>query len=452
MSSSDVPVGISRRSFLLSTLALSALDYTTLLAKTPAGSPTIIRGPYLQRTTDNGVVIMWRTDVECESRVHFGINRDNLSLVYHSSGPVTEHTARIIGMDPKTIYYYEIRDEDRLIGGGTQNHYFMTAPEKGSKMPTRIWVLGDIGWPTEELRQVRDEYYDYTNGRHTDLCLLLGDIAYSHGRDREYQAPLFDMFRDLVCCTPTWPTYGNHDSYCNTCDSTRDTGPYFDIFKVPNSGQAGGVPSYSKAYYSFDYGNIHFISLNSTDWQGSQMLEWLYADLSKSEPTWTIVFWHHPAYSRGAYDSDVSSELALMRTEVMPILERYGVDLILTGHNHCYERSYLINGHHGTADTIEEKMILSHSDGTTQGGGIYVKTSLSQQPDEGLVHISMGCSSIIKDGSLDHPAMYKSVADFGSLVIDVVDNQLNAKMINNMGRIIDEFTIQRGSRNYLPIA
>lgn len=451
MSSSDVPADISRRSFLLSTLALSAIDYTTLLAETPKSNPTIVRGPYLQRTTENGVVVMWRTDVECESRVNFGTSQDNLSYIYESSSLTTEHIARIVGLAPKTKYYYEIRAEGELLAGGNPNHYFMTAPEQGSEEPTRIWVLGDIGWPTEELRQVRDEYYEYTGERHTDLCLLLGDIAYSHGRDREYQAPLFDMFKELVCHTATLPTYGNHDSYCNSCDSTLNTGPYFEIFKVPSSGQAGGVPSYSKAYYAFDYGNIHFISLNSMDWQGSQMLEWLYADLAQSESSWTIVFWHHPAYSRGAYDSDVSSELAQMRTEVMPILERYGVDLVLTGHNHCYERSYLINGHYGTADTLEEGMILSHSDGTAMGGGVYIKPSLTQQPDEGLVHISMGCSSIIKDGALDHPVMCKSVTDFGSLVVDIASNQLNAKMINNEGSVIDEFTIQKGSRNFLPI-
>lgn len=449
MSFSDVPAEINRRSFLLSTLALSALDYSTARAEN-AETPSVIRGPYLQRTTKNGVVLMWRTDIECSSKVNFGTRFGNLDRVFSASSKEIEHTARIIGLEPDTKYYYEIGTEDELLVESNPNHYFISAPEADSANATRIWVLGDIGWPTEELQQVRDHYYEYTRGRHTDMCLLLGDIAYSHGRDHEYQAPLFDMFKDLVCHTATWPTYGNHDSYCSDCDSTLWTGPYFEIFKVPNTGQAGGIPSYSKAYYSFDYGDIHLISLNSMDWSGSQMREWLYADLSESESKWTIVFWHHPPYSRGAYNSDVTAKLALMRTEILPILERYGVDLVLTGHNHCYERSYLIDGHYGTADTLEESMIISHSDGTSAGGGIYIKPSLTRQPNEGAVHVAMGCASIIKDGELDHPVMCKSVSDFGALVVDIAGNQLNASMINNNGDIIDKFTIQKGNNNYFP--
>ena len=442
---------MSRRSFLLSTLALSALDYSSVLVKNATELPTIIRGPYLQRITEESVVIMWRTDIECGSKIYFGTRLNEFDQLFESNSKTTEHTARIVGLEPGTKYYYEIYVDDESLAGGDLEHYFIAAPEQGSNTPTRIWVLGDIGWPTEELKQVRDQYYDYTGDRHTDICLLLGDIAYTHGRDSEYQRPLFDMFKELLRHTATWPTYGNHDSYCSTCDSTLHTGPYFDIFKVPNVGQAGGVPSYSKAYYSFNYGNIHFVSLNSMDWQGSQMIEWLYADLAESEAMWTVVFWHHPAYSRGAHDSDVSSELILMRSEIVPILERLGVDLVLAGHNHCYERSYLIDGHHGISDTFEESMILNKSDGTNNGGGIYIKPSVTGQPNEGIVHVSMGCSSIIKEGALDHPVMYKSVSDFGSLVIDVVDNQLNAKMINNNGDVIDEFTIQKGTRNYLPV-
>jgi len=271
----------------------------------------------------------------------------------------------------------------------------------------------------------------------------------SHGRDREYQAPLFDVFKDFVRHTATWPTYGNHDSYCSECDSNANTGPYFDIFKVPTIGQAGGTPSYTKAYYSFAYGNIHIISLNSMDWQESNMLEWLNNDLSNSESNWTIVFWHHPAYSKGAYDSDVTSELAQMRTEVMPILEEYGVDLVLSGHNHCYERSFLIDGHYGTSDTLTDDMIINGGNG--DGDGSYKKPSWTRQPNEGAVHVAMGCSSIIKEGVLDHPVMYKSVSDYGSLVIDIVENQLQAQMIRYNGDIVDKFTIEKGSRTYFPI-
>lgn len=449
MSSSDRPSGLSRRSFLLGTLALSALNYETLHAGSTIDTPTVIRGPYVQRTTVEGTVVMWRTDVESTTRVKYGTTLGKLDREFRASALETDHTARIIGLEPNTKYYYEVGTDEEVLAGGDASHHFVTAPEPGTMKPTRILALGDIGWPTGELRGVRDHYETLTQGQHTDVCLLLGDIAYSHGRDNEYQAPLFDMFRTLVRKTATWPAYGNHDSYCSTCDSTNDTGPYFDIFKVPTLGQAGGAPSYKRAYYSFNYGNIHFISLNSTDWQQSQMGEWLYGDLSSTDSKWTIAFWHHPAYSRGAYDSDVSAELVQMREVFMPILEDFGVDLVLTGHNHCYERSVLIDGHYGTADTLDESMLLNGGNGSSDG--IYMKPTWGRRAHEGTVHAALGCASIIKEGALDHPIMSKSVSEFGAMMIDVVENQLHAQMLGHNGNVIDKFTIQKGSRNYFPI-
>lgn len=450
MSSSDTPSALNRRSFLLGTLALSALDYDAVRAESKSETPKVIRGPYVQRTTAEGTVLMWRTDVESTTRVRYGTRRGRLDREFVSGGLETDHIARIIGLEPNTKYYYEIGTADELLVGGDQSYHFFTAPEIGSAKPTRILALGDIGWPTGELRNVRDQYYSFTQGQHTDVCLLLGDIAYSHGRDEEYQAPLFDMFSSLVRKTATWPAYGNHDSYCSTCDSRTDTGPYFDIFKSPTLAQAGGFPSYTRAYYSFDYGNIHFISLNSTDWQQSKMVEWLHTDLGNTDSKWTIAFWHHPAYSRGAYNSDVTAELVQMREVFMPILEDHGIDLILTGHNHCYERSFLIDSHYGTAETLKESMILNGGNGNEDG--YYKKPTWGRQPHEGTIHAALGNACIIKDGPLDHPVMCKSVSDFGALVIDIVENQLHAQMINDSGTVIDRFTIQKGSRNYFPIA
>ncbi len=82
------------------------------------------------------------------------------------------------------------------------------------------------------------------------------------------------------------------------------------------------------------------------------MLTWLELDLASTSQDWIIANWHHPPYSKGSHDSDVDSEQVAMRENALPVLESHGVDLVLTGHSHAYERSMLIDGHNGLSDTF----------------------------------------------------------------------------------------------------
>ena len=153
-----------------------------------------------------------------------------------------------------------------------------------------------------------------------------------------------------------WPTLGNHDG--RSADSTTESGPYYDIFSLPRNGEAGGVASGTEAYYSFDYGNMHFICLDSNETDRSAdgaMMTWLEADLAANDKEWVIAFWHHSPYSKGHYDSDELGRSIDLRQNAVPLLERYGVDLVLTGHSHSYERSYLIDGHYGLSGHLHRR-------------------------------------------------------------------------------------------------
>ena len=81
------------------------------------------------------------------------------------------------------------------------------------------------------------------------------------------------------------------------------------------------------------------------------MATWLRNDLAATAQTWLLAFWHHPPYTKGSHNSDTETELVQMRQNILPILEDYGVDLVLTGHSHSYERSFLLDGHYGTSGT-----------------------------------------------------------------------------------------------------
>ena len=88
----------------------------------------------------------------------------------------------------------------------------------------------------------------------------------------------------------------------------------------------------------------------------------LEADLAATDQDWIIAFWHPPSYTKGSHDSDTEIRLIEMRENLLPILENHGVDLVLTGHSHSYERSFLLDGHYGTSDTLTEEMQVDPGD------------------------------------------------------------------------------------------
>ena len=149
-------------------------------------------------------------------------------------------------------------------------------------------------------------YQNFVGNQYTNLWLLLGDNAYNSGLDTEYQNKFFQpyMAGKVMAQTAIFPAPGNHDYY-NTTNLNSLTTPYFQNFTIPTQAESGGIASNTEAYYSFDYANIHFISLNSYgtvddkklyDTTGTQA-QWLKQDLLANTQKWTIVYWHHPPYT-----------------------------------------------------------------------------------------------------------------------------------------------------------
>ena len=257
---------------------------------------------------------------------------------------------------------------------GPGHNSFTTAPDGAA--PVRVWVVGDAGTAgsgsTAPL-QVRDAYRAFAAGQKTDVWLMLGDNAYFSGTDAEYQASFFNVYRDLLRRTAVWPTIGNHETYAPNPAGKLD---YFDIFSLPRDGAAGGVPSGTENYYSFDHGPVHFICLDSevsSRAAAGPMIAWLREDLAANSSDWVIAFWHSPPYSRGSHNSDFEVNLVQMREAVVPVLESYGVDLVLCGHSHSYERSFLLKGHYGTSETWLPSMALNPGGGRPDTGGPDVK-------------------------------------------------------------------------------
>jgi hypothetical protein len=421
-----------------------------LIATTQLSAAEIIRGPYLQTSTQTSITIRWRTDAPTNSLVRFGLDCSNMNSSVSSAIVETEHELTLINLVTNTRYFYSVGSSAEILAGDT-SYYFTTSPSANTAKPTQIWVLGDAGTQTINQENVRDAYMQNQGATGTDLWIMLGDNAYEDGTDQEYQLSVFDIYPETLRQSPLWTTLGNHDGH--TADSQSQSGPYYDIFTLPVNGEAGGVPSGTEAYYSFNYGNIHFVSLDSYDTDNtadSPMMQWLEADLAATTADWIIAFWHHPPYSKGYHDSDDSGAQIRMRENAVRILESYGVDLVLAGHNHTYERSYLIDGHYEDSDTFDTAtMLVNGSSGLASTGSAYRKPPMNSN-NNGAVYLVTGSAGKVNRNTLgNHPVMYAKIEELGSVVLNIDDDQLNADFVDDAGSILDSFTISKQPEEFI---
>jgi hypothetical protein len=174
--------------------------------------------------------------------------------------------------------------------------------------------IGDDGGPSTANEQTADIIVDLA----PDAVLTLGDNQYDNGELAEYQGS-YDLtwggFRDI-----TFPTPGNHDYH------TQDAQGYFDYF--------GDVANPPDGFYSFDLGSWHLVAVNSEDGSISdEQLAWIRRDLRRDDHRCELAYWHHPRWSSGSGHGSDADMAAIWR-----LMVRQGVDVVLNGHDHVYER------------------------------------------------------------------------------------------------------------------
>jgi hypothetical protein len=420
-------------------------------------SAGLSRGPYLNKATQDAIVIRWRTDVATDSKVNFGTIAGSLTQSVADNTVTTEHIVTVTGLTADTKYFYSVGSSGQTIQGDA-NNYFKTMPVVGSTQKIRFLAMGDMGNNSTNQVNVRNAWLTFKGTNYTDGWLLLGDNAYETGSDAEYQSNFYNIYQGTMTKNHVlWPAPGNHDYANNTSRQADHAIPYYNMFSLPINGEAGGVASNTEAFYSYNYGNVHFVALDSYGWEsGSTRLydtlgpqaTWLKQDLTANTQQWTVVYFHHPPYTKGSHDSDTESELMNMRQKVVPILERYKVDMVLSGHSHCYERSYLINGHFGLENTFS---LASHavSASSAKYDGTANSCTYVKNPGDlhnGIVYAVVGSAGQLGGTSagFPHNAMYYSDAtNGGALYFEVENNRLSAKWIGADGVIRDNFNIMK---------
>lgn len=438
---------------------------------------SIVRGPYLQTPTHEGIIVMWRTDQPTATTLWYGTHPDSLAIHTSLANSVSDHAVTISGLLPSSTYYYAVGHGTTVLAGQSEAHRFRTFPTPGSGQHRRIWAIGDFGRGNAEQVAVKQSYMAYPGSAETDTWLWLGDNAYDDGTDGDFQSKVFGLpdFSDVFSWMPFYPTPGNHDYNEVWSESTffgipytnipleDHEGPYYDIVDVPELGEAGGQPSQLEVYYSYDLGNAHFISLNSEVWDlfstfdgVDRMVDWLEQDLAQNDKLWTIAYFHQPPYSKGSHDSDDLLELVMkaMRERVVPVLEDFDVDLVVCGHSHVFERSHLIHGHYGNSGSFDPAtMLVDGNGGNYDAGTPYVKDAFPSTSD-GTVYVICGNSgSSESEASLDHPVMAYDDGGSGvcgSFIIDLFDNRLDGTYLKSDGSIGDSFTIIKDFSTALP--
>lgn len=425
-------------------------------------APSLIRGPYLNSGTPTSMVIRWRTDLPTNSKVMLGATSTALTQIVTDTTPVTEHIVKVSGLNPYTKYYYNVGSTTQLLQGDAAN-FFSTLPLQGTADTLlRIGVIGDCGNNSTNQRSVRDQLSTYLGSNYMNGWILLGDNAYSSGFDAEYQAEFFNIYKDqFLKQNPLYPAPGNHD-YGNSTSSPTVTNhalaPYYQNFSMPDSGEAGGTASNNPAFYSYNIGNVHFLSLDSYGKESDashlydttgQQVQWIKQDLANNtNKGWVVAYWHHPPYTMGSHNSDSEGDLVSIRQNFIKILERYGVDLILCGHSHDYERSKLMKGHYGNEASFDASVHnLSNSSGLYNGtinSCPYIKDSASNY--QGTVYVVSGSAGQLGGSQAGYPhdaLPYSDATHGGSMILEVKGNRLDAKWICADGQIRDNFTMMK---------
>ncbi len=287
----------------------------------------LTRTPYIQRLGTSGTRVMWTAAPGLPRAVRVGPagSADMLSDGVLETAEVdgatpgdglSEYESVIDHLQPDTIYCYSLfKDEAPMLAPAG----FRTAPEAGSGAEVSFVAFGDSGSGSSDQMAIRDQLGTVP----FDLMVHTGDIAYESGTMTQFEDYYFSVYADLIRSFPMYPAIGNHD------ESTI----YEQNFDLPWAERGHN-------WYSFDHGDVHFVALDTNEMTAEQA-RWLESDLAATSRPWKVVYGHHPPYSSGEHGSSME-----FRQTFGPILEKYKVDLVLSGHDHDYERIAPQNGVH----------------------------------------------------------------------------------------------------------
>jgi len=241
----------------------------------------------------------------------------------------------------------------------------------------RFAVIGDTGTGTKQQQQLADVMLRYQKAFPFEVVLLLGDNFYGSETPADYQNKFENVYRGLLNNkVKFYAALGNHDE--------------------PNQRFYAHFNMDGKEYYRLSKGNVAFYALNS-NYMDKKQVQWLEDELAKDTSDWKIAFCHHPPYSSGGkHGSDKQ-----LREVVEPIFVKHGVDVVLTGHDHFYERI---------------------------------------KPQQGIYYFVSGAGGKLRSGDVKDSSLLTEVAydkDMSFMLVEIVKDQMYFQVLSRTGETVD---------------
>ena len=346
--------------------------------------------PYLQYATPTSIIIKWETIRPTEGKVTYSEDMSFNNEVIESS-PVKIHEIKLDGLKPGTRYNYKVSYDNSSLESAS----FTTAPVPGTQN-WRMVAYGDNRTYPETHRRIVTQILKLN----PSMIIHSGDLVARGDNYAQWKEQYFDPMKGLSENITVFPSLGNHE---------MNSPLYYEYMSLPDEN--------GESYYSFDYGNAHFIALNSNEREApfeidSEQTKWLIKDLKENaDAEWKIVFFHHPLFrchpTRG---------IEPQRWVWQEVFEDYGVDLVVNGHDHYYQRTYGIGSYQG-------------------------------QPSRGVYHLISGGG-----GAPNYPIVPKvHAANRRSVhhitVMDFLGDRMIGRAIDDEGNIFDAFVYDKEAEN-----
>jgi len=359
----------------------------------------IIEGPLVQSVAPQSATLVWYLTRPAPCEVVVMIDGQGRGYPVHSEG--RRNVAHLDGLEPGSVYPYEIRTGRRLL---TRDLSLRTGAPAGQRFT--FLVFGDSGMGSRaQYLLARDMLASQPP---PDFILHTGDIVYPAGERKLYEERFFAPYRALLASIPLWPCLGNHD--------VQDDGTapaYEEIFVVPENGPAGLPPKHN---YWFDHASCRVAVIDSNADEKTlrgHVAPWIRSVLAPTDARWKFVVLHHPPYTAGKYPPD-----ATIQDTLVPIFEDTGVDLVFSGHDHNYQRTHPLRG----GQVVEPGNGIVYI--VTGAGG--AKLYDLRRPDQ-------------------RPTWIAAAADqhHSFTQVTVEDDQLTVRQIARGGIIIDQFVLRK---------
>lgn len=292
-------------------------------------------------TADNAKArtIMWQSEgAENGAIVEYRVKgKEQISSSTATNEPFTDdkittflHAVTLSNLTPDTKYEYRVGYDDKR----SEWHNFTTAG-KGS---FKAIIFPDSqsndyrGW--EKLAQAAGKA-----NQDAAFFVNMGDLV-DNGEDHTQWRAWFDSLRGIIDKIPVAPLLGNHETYDLNWKVRMPTA-YLNLFSVP----ANGSQERKNQYYSYDYGDVHFVVLNTQMAEMEQFqpgllaeqTDWFKSDMAKTDKKWKVVLMHKDVLTYGFKNrTDRQAGISDIGREFMPLFDEYGVDVVLTAHLHTY--------------------------------------------------------------------------------------------------------------------